>query len=156
MKLRTAIEIDTEQKDKETQQKIERIRAMRPQSPTEDIPDPDSSPPPQKISRKVLETEKSTEMLSFLNSSTLDPSDNEDNDANETSSTLNKHVKHSDLQLYPKSFDPEKVKQLKVPELLDQIAKVQTDSPSADGTTRKRITQVTNIFISILQNFHTI
>jgi len=65
--------------------------------------------------------------------------DDEKPDGN--SSSTNKHVK-SDLQLLPKIFDQEKLNQLNIPELLEQIKKVQTDSPSADGNTRKRITQV--------------
>ena len=141
---RAAIEPQA-QTDAQTQLELERMKAMRPESPEAEVNSPNS--PPLKVARKSSsENEKSSEMLSFLNSSTLDPSD-DDEEADENPTTAPVLSNQADLQLYPKQFDAEKLKEVKIGDLLEQIATVQTDSPSADGKTRERITQVKFIFI---------
>jgi len=138
VKPRLAIENEAE---REVQSKIDHIRQNRPESPIFDVEDPDeSSDPPQK---KQKLNRSSSSMLDFLNSSSLnDPSDDEEPQEDPMTASLNAKIDTSELEYFPTGVDKEKIENLEQDDLIAQIKKVVSDSPSADEKTRERLNQL--------------
>jgi hypothetical protein len=80
--------------------------------------------------------DESNEMLSFLNSSNVVSSDEEDANSDAASIVSNS------LNLLPLFFDQSKLEELTNEDFIAQIIKVATDPPSADASRRNRIANV--------------
>ena len=106
-----------------------------PEAPT---PSPVSSKPASPVaSSKTSSVDESNEMLSFLNSSNIVSSDEEE-DASDVASVVSNSVSY-----LPFFIDQDKLKELTNEDFIAQIEKVAKDPPSADGSRRNRIANVT-------------
>lgn len=101
-------------------------------TPEAPSPSPVNSKPASPYSGKTS-VDESNEMLSFLNSSNVVSSDEEDANSDAASIVSNS------LNLLPLFFDQSKLEELTNEDFIAQIIKVATDPPSADASRRNRI-----------------
>ena len=69
--------------------------------------------------------------------------------------SLNAKIDTSELEYFPTGVDKEKIENLEQDDLIAQIKKVVSESPSADEKTRERLNQVKSILrilIKIINN----
>ncbi|CAG5108535.1 Oidioi.mRNA.OKI2018_I69.chr1.g3844.t1.cds [Oikopleura dioica] len=121
-------------KIKKTQEIVDMPISPATKTPEAPTPSPVNSKPASPVaSSKTSSVDESNEMLSFLNSSNVVSSDEEE-DASDVTSVVSNSV-----SFLPFFFDQNKLKELTDEDFIAQIEKVAKDPPSADASRRNRI-----------------